>query len=435
VGSVAGSTSVGRSPSLIWLAIWSATGVIALNAAILVLAPGPNGFVALLVALAGWCIALLAVRRSPSLAWLAVIVASYEASTIVFARARQLQPDVIGLDAWLGAAIASGSCAIATASIAGAHAARRGQRFDPIAVPIAATLVGWVVIACVTTVGLVLAGQRAPAANTWVDVVVAPTSHYLPFVVILAALGAGFDVRAAERRARERLRGGGPSEPSAWAVAVVTARELIPGQAAADEAALAAERTRLAGDLHASVLPALRRAIADAEAGGEPEELARRLRLVDVELERLMADRWPIVLEAFGLVPALEDLAERLESDGTPPVTIEVERSGERPPAAVERAAWRFAQVVLDNAVRHASATAIEVSVAVDDRLVRLTVTDDGSGFEREDPARRAGRGLADAARTAAGIGASVALTAPPTGGTIARFDWAAAPAPNQGRH
>ena len=418
-------------------AVAAAAAVVAVNLVVLALeGQAVVRIVATLVALAGLCVAIIAVRRAPSLSWFAAIVAAYEASTIVFAAARTRTPDSAGLDGWLVVAAASGGCAIATASIAAAYATRRGRRFDRIAVPIAAGLVGWVVLACATAVAMVLAGQRTPdPAFNWVDVATAPITLYLPVVVVLTALGVSFDVRAAERRARGRLGAVAPSGSGGWALAIATARELIPGQAAADEAALAAERTRLAGDLHASVLPALRRAIADAEAGGDPEELARRLRLVDVELERLMADRWPIVLEAFGLVPALEDLAERLEGGGAPPLSIEVERSGDRPPTPVERAAWRFAQVVLDNAVRHASATTIDVVVAVDGGLVRLVVTDDGSGFEAGDAARRAGRGLADAGRTAADVGATVVVIPRPSGGTIARFEWSAADRPIPGRH
>src|SRR5262249_26112769 len=69
-----GSFSATRRPSAIGLAIWAASAVVALNAAILALDPGQTGFVALLVAVAGWCTAVLAVRRAPSLAWLAAIV-------------------------------------------------------------------------------------------------------------------------------------------------------------------------------------------------------------------------------------------------------------------------------------------------------------------------------------------------------------------------
>jgi len=414
-----------RRPSALGLAIGTAAAAVLLNAVVLALDPGERGFVALLVALAGLCVAMLAARRAPSLAWVAATVAAYEASTIAFARARAVRPDVVGLDGWLGMAFAAGLCAVATAWIAGGYATRHGRRLDPIAVPVATALVGWVVLACLATLALVTAGQRtADPAFTWVDVATAPTAYFLLVVIVLVTLGVVVDVRAARDRATERLGASGGLPPTPWALAIATSRELIPGQAAAEEAALAAERARLAGDLHASVLPALRGAIAEAEAGGDPDTLARRLRAVDLELERLMADRWPVVLEAFGLVAALEDLAERLEAEGGPPVSIEVTGAAERPPAAVERAAWRFAQVALDNAVRHAASSAIEISVAVDPTHVRLVITDDGSGFDPRGVARPGARGIADASRVAAEAGAAVRIEAGSGRGTTATFEW-----------
>ncbi len=248
----------------------------------------------------------------------------------------------------------------------------------------------------------------------------------------MTALGVIADVRAGTERAIERA-GEDPDPGRSTArrirdVAVATMRELVPGQTAAREATVAAERTRLAGDLHAVVLPGLRRAIAEAESGGDPDALARHLRTIDLELERLMADRWPVVLEAFGLVAALEDLAERIEADSRLAVQIDVGRAGDRPPAAIERAAWRTAQVAIDNAVRHAAATLVSIAVSVDPDRLSLVVSDDGRGF---DPAvagavRAGARGLADATRRGAEIGASVRVNARPAGGTSVAFDWAA---------
>ena len=67
-----------------------------------------------------------------------------------------------------------------------------------------------------------------------------------------------------------------------------------------------------------------------------------------------MADRWPVVLETFGLVEALEDLAERTEAEAGVQVALEVGAAAGRPRPDIERTAWRIAQVALDNAVRHA---------------------------------------------------------------------------------
>jgi signal transduction histidine kinase len=387
-----------------------------------------------LLAAAGVCLGFLAIRRAPSLAWLAAIGASYVAAAPWFIRARSFRPADGELGVWLVLAVGASLWAVATLWTAARYAARPGRRLDPVALPVAIVFLGWTIVACATSVGVVLAGQRTPdPAFNWIDVATVPVSFFLPILIVVTGLGIGEDVRAARERARDRLaaaRVGGvvPAE-RLWTLAIATGRELLPGQAAVEEAAQQAERARLAGDLHAAVLPTLRRAIAETEAGGDPEALARHLRTVDLELERLMADRWPVVLEALGLVAALEDLAERLEADGAPPIAIDVEGAAERPPAAVERAAWRFAQVTLDNAVRHADAAAITVAVRVDARRVRLAVRDDGRGFDSTAAVRAGARGLADSTRRAGEVGASVRVGPGDPSGTTATFDWEARPA------
>ena len=185
----------------------------------------------------------------------------------------------------------------------------------------------------------------------------------------------------------------------------------------------------LAGDLHAVVLPSLRKAIAEVEAGAPLETLAERLRAVDLELERLMADRWPVVLETFGLVEALEDLAERTEAEAGVQVRLEIEGVEGRPRAEVERAAWRIAQIALDNAVRHAAAAEITISVSISPASVRLAVADDGTGFDpamAADAMRSGGRGLADLTRRATAVGGSIAIQPGQPSGTTVLFAWPA---------
>jgi signal transduction histidine kinase len=373
--------------------------------------------------------ALLARRSSTVLAWLATIGGGWALSTVAMAQARSADPVLLGPADWLGVIWPAAFAAVVTLAIASSYASRPVSLLPPLARSFAWVLLAWLVFAIAVTIWAVANGQRADPAFTWVDVATAPIAWFVPFLVIVSGLGVVADVRAGLQRARERL---GPSLAAArpaertWSLALATANELVPGQSAAARATIEAERVRLAGDLHATVLPELRRAIADAESGGDPDLLARQLRSVDLELERLMADRWPIVLESFGLVTALEDLAERLEADGAPPITIEVERSDGRPPAPVERVSWRFAQVTLDNAIRHASATAITVRISVDATRLHLVVADDGVGFDPAESVRPAARGLVDASRRATSVGATVRIGPGPGSGSEAVLDWTA---------
>ena len=147
-----------------------------------------------------------------------------------------------------------------------------------------------------------------------------------------------------------------------------------------------------------------------------------------------MADRWPLVLETFGLVEALEDLAERTEAEAGVQVGLEIvgpdaDARGGRPRPDIERTAWRIAQVALDNAVRHAAAKEITLTVSVSPERIKLTITDDGRGFTSAtaaDAVRSGSRGLADLARRASAVGGSLAIDARQPSGTIVRFDWPA---------
>ena len=96
-------------------------------------------------------------------------------------------------------------------------ATRRGRAAASIrvAVPLAVGIVGWLVVGCLTTIGVVLAGQRTPdPAFTWVDVAIVPIGAYLPLVLILVGLGAAADVRL----------GAGPGDGAAGAAVRIERR-------------------------------------------------------------------------------------------------------------------------------------------------------------------------------------------------------------------
>ena len=103
-----------------------------------------------------------------------------------------------------------------------------------------------------------------------------------------------------------------------------------------------------------------------------------------------MADRWPVVLEAFGLVAALEDLAERSRptarrrsrSMSSGPAIARRRRSSGRPGGSPR------SRSTTPSGTR--APTTIAVTVAVDAATLRLVVADDGPGFEPAIPVGRA---------------------------------------------
>jgi two-component system, NarL family, sensor histidine kinase UhpB len=196
------------------------------------------------------------------------------------------------------------------------------------------------------------------------------------------------------------------------------------------------ERGRLAADLHADVLPALRRALSSAEDGGSVERLAVDLRDAVDEVEALLSQRRSIVLEEMGLLAAVEWLAERVEERSDVRVVIDVggasaaSPSGSRPPRSVERAAFRIAQLALDNVERHAPGSTVEVTLVVAPEQVHLTLVDNGPGLTStpEAAATEGRRGLSDMRSEAVACGGRVRVgrANPPGTGTSITFDWPA---------
>ncbi len=212
--------------------------------------------------------------------------------------------------------------------------------------------------------------------------------------------------------------------------------ELVPGREVGRAEAVETERGRLAADLHAEVLPSLRRALAEAEAGGTVERLAVDLRSAVDEVESMLVARRSIVLEEMGLLAAVEWLAERVEDRSTVRVEIAVEGGNvadgdpaSRPPRDAERAAFRVAQLAFDNVVRHAPGSAARVTIAVAPALIRLRIEDDGEGppVDEAAAARAGRRGIADMRAEARSCGAALEVGRG-TGdrGTAISFRWPA---------
>jgi two-component system NarL family sensor kinase len=175
------------------------------------------------------------------------------------------------------------------------------------------------------------------------------------------------------------------------------------------------------------VLPDLRRAAAAAaEAGDAAEPVTDGLRQAIEDVEQLMHSRQSIVLEEYGLVAALEWLAERTETRTRLEVVVELEGASVDDPDAlpkpVARAAFRVALLAIDNVVRHANATRALIRLIVDRATVDLVIADDGRGFDG-DTAPRSGRGLIDMRTAANAVGATVTVEATGSGTRIA-FRW-----------
>ena len=228
------------------------------------------------------------------------------------------------------------------------------------------------------------------AAVKWVPAGTPERSLLFLSATVVAALFAGLTVASGSRYL-------------AWMDERARRLELERDQQAA--IAAAAERTRIARELHDIVSHSLSVVITLADAAAvvgrsdpargvaamtESAEVARRA-LTDMRamLGLLRTDE-----SAAGLAPqpGLGDvgaLVERIRATGLP-VDLAVEGAPFRPGASAELTAYRIIQEALTNTLRHAAARHASVTIAYDQPQVRVRVTDDGRG---DDPAQAAHRG------------------------------------------
>jgi signal transduction histidine kinase len=163
------------------------------------------------------------------------------------------------------------------------------------------------------------------------------------------------------------------------------------------EAGVAAERARLAGEIHDTLAQGFTSIITLLQAADpalRDERLALAVRTAKenlAESRALVAALAPAALSEGSLPDSVRRQAARFAEETGTPATVRV-TGEERPlPTKVEVVLLRAAQEALTNVRRHASAREAAVLLAYAPSSVRLVIRDDGRGF---DPAVADGFGL-----------------------------------------
>lgn len=191
------------------------------------------------------------------------------------------------------------------------------------------------------------------------------------------------------------------------------------------------ERNRLARELHDTLAQgltatALQLESADAllEAGSPPDKARQRLRralsLTQTNLEearRSVLDLRAAPLEGRSLSEALKTLVGRWESASGIAAVYKAVNPARPLPSRVEAALYRICGEALNNIARHAEAGRVFVRLVSTPEQVRLTVEDDGRGFDEAgiSPDRH---GLAGMRERAELLGGGLEVDSVPGGGT-----------------
>ena len=152
------------------------------------------------------------------------------------------------------------------------------------------------------------------------------------------------------------------------------------------------ERQRLARELHdetgqalTSILLGLK-TVEDAPTLEKVRAGANELRELVVatlhDVRRLAVELRPKALDDFGLVAALERLAQTFSEATGIEVQLEATLGGERLPGEVETTLYRIVQEALTNTIKHAGARKISILLMRRGGAATAVIEDDGRGFD-----------------------------------------------------
>lgn len=189
-----------------------------------------------------------------------------------------------------------------------------------------------------------------------------------------------------------------------------------------------AERSRIARELHDEVGQTLTAVLLELKRVGDhaPEPVRGEIRAVQEttrdsldEIRRIARRLRPGVLEELGLISALKSLVNEIPDRQS--LTVERHLDPELPPLGpdAELVVYRVAQEAITNALRHAAANRLSLSLRRIGGVARLRVADDGRGLGNAID----GAGITGMRERALLAGARLSINAIPSGGTEVRLD------------
>ncbi len=195
------------------------------------------------------------------------------------------------------------------------------------------------------------------------------------------------------------------------------------------------ERHRWARELHDETLQELGALRVLLDAAGTDADLSSDSRQVAMDhvdrgirnLQGLITELRPSVLDDLGVGPAIESLARRSSERFGVQIDVDVDIASEqddgpsRLPPDLEATIYRLVQEATNNAIKHANPDRIAATVSRDDQAIEVIVTDDGSGFNPETAERSFG--LVGMQERVSLAGGSLIIESEPGSGTRVRAD------------
>lgn len=187
------------------------------------------------------------------------------------------------------------------------------------------------------------------------------------------------------------------------------------------------ERRHLARELHddlGQVLTGLQFMLETSKRQAPPvqqkqiDEIQKSVGDVISKVREMSINLRPAMLDDAGLIPTLNWHFERYKKQTGISVRFRQERLTEHMPPDVEISTYRIIQEALTNTARHAQVEEVEVSLAVQDNVLEIIVSDQGRGFDPNLIFEARTTGLGGMRERAVLLGGNLAIQSIPNQGT-----------------
>jgi len=173
------------------------------------------------------------------------------------------------------------------------------------------------------------------------------------------------------------------------------------------------ERQRLARDIHDGPAQSLSNIVLKSEicekfletdvkkAKQEIKELKQFARSSLKELRDIIFDLRPMSLDDLGLLPTLQGYVSKYSEETGISIELDLFEHNEEINSVVQVVVFRIIQETLTNIKKHAKANRIDISMQINDGILKTTISDNGVGFDydrrqklNKDDVREAGFGI-----------------------------------------
>ncbi len=188
------------------------------------------------------------------------------------------------------------------------------------------------------------------------------------------------------------------------------------------------ERERLSKELHdglGQTLTALKLQIESFDYSDLSEESANKLKLLSTsvdwavdDIRRISNNLMPSVLKEFGIAASLRYLVETINVNQK----LEIHFESDKLPFSLSKHPkiniYRIVQEALNNSIKHSGTDKIYLSMKYQNDILRISIKDNGRGFEHDKVAIANHNGLVNMKERADSIGADLEIQAKPNVGT-----------------